>query len=80
MNQPFYFHEFVERVAGYKLQYLGESQPYASTMKMDPAMFQWVTEATTDQIRREQYLDFMSSRKFRWTLLVHDQFKVKWRV
>src|SRR5205085_11911409 len=70
------FHEFVARAAKHKLQYLGEAQPYGSTVKMDPSMFQWVAQTSSDQIRREQYLDFMSSRKFRWTLLVHDHLKL----
>lgn len=72
-NQPCYFYEFVERIRGHGLAYLGEAQP--STMlpsnysqELSQQLYGALGE---DQVRVEQYLDFAVSRVFRQTLLVH---------
>ncbi|HEY1036237.1 MAG TPA: class I SAM-dependent methyltransferase [Pseudoxanthomonas sp.] len=71
-NQPCYFHEFVERIRGQGLAYLGEAQP--STM-LPSNYSQELSEQLYgalggDQVRVEQYLDFAVSRVFRQTLIV----------
>jgi methyltransferase-like protein/trans-aconitate methyltransferase len=72
-NDPIYFHQFVERAAAHRLQYLAESDfgtMLVSNLRAEIA--QRLAELTPDTIRREQYMDFLRNRSFRQTLLVHD--------
>jgi SAM-dependent methyltransferase len=72
-NQPCYFHQFVERIGGHGLAYLGEAQPsmmLPSTYSEELAQ-QLYGALGNDQVRVEQYLDFAVSRVFRQSLLVH---------
>jgi methyltransferase-like protein/cyclopropane fatty-acyl-phospholipid synthase-like methyltransferase len=71
INQPVYFHQFIEHAARHGLQYLSEADLRAMQVdsyrgdvtaqldKLDPAGL----------IRREQYIDFLKCRRFRQTLL-----------
>src|SRR6185437_14234134 len=72
INEPLYFHQFVKRAAAKGLQYLGEAQSYEGAGRIDPSAAQWLMQQTKDAVRREQYCDFIMSRRFRWTLLCHD--------
>ena len=72
INEPLYFHQFVKRAAAKGLQYLGEAQSYEGAGRIDPSAAQWLMQQTNDAVRREQYCDFIMSRRFRWTLLCHD--------
>ncbi len=71
-NQAFYFHEFAEKAAANGLQYLGDSSI--------PSMFvgNHSKEATEilgkidNIIKQEQYMDFVINRRFRSTLICHD--------
>jgi methyltransferase-like protein/SAM-dependent methyltransferase len=77
VNEPLYFHQFIGRAAEHGLQYLGEAQVDATAARiMSGPQRQWLASLPDDVIRREQYLDFMSSRKFRWTLLCHEDLNV----
>lgn len=72
-NRPCYFYEFVERIRGHDLAYLGEAQPstmLASNYSQELSQ-QLYGALGEDQVRVEQYLDFAVSRVFRQTLLVH---------
>jgi SAM-dependent methyltransferase len=71
-NLPCYFHEFVERVRGHRLAYLGEAEPWMMMpSNYGPELAQQLYGALgEDQVRVEQYLDFAISRTFRQTLLV----------
>ena len=73
INLPVYFHEFVERAGRHGLQFLSEAT--FSTMQ-DRAFPDRVREvlvalAQGDILLKEQYLDFLKCRKFRQTLLCH---------
>lgn len=71
-NQPLYFHQFAERAAGHKLQYLGESE--LATMlpgNFSPTVRDTLRKIAPDLIRTEQFMDFLRNRQFRQTLLVH---------
>ena len=72
INAPIYFHQFVERAASHRLQYLSE----ADFSTMLTSGFPKEVAATLEQIspdivRTEQYMDFLRSRFFRRTLLCH---------
>lgn len=71
VNEPIYFHQFVARAAAKGLQYLNEARPDLLWERMSPHIKQQLAPLGGDVIRREQYQDFISSRRFRWTLLCH---------
>ncbi len=72
VNEPVYFHQFIERAAEQGLQYLCE----ADFSSVFPNRFpQEVTNAllkmSHDIVEMEQHMDFLRNRTFRKTLLVH---------
>jgi methyltransferase-like protein/cyclopropane fatty-acyl-phospholipid synthase-like methyltransferase len=70
-NHPVYFHEFMERAAVHRLQYLGESW-YHTTPQSLPAEVQATLRGmSSDLLHLEQYLDFLQNRTFRRSLLCH---------
>lgn len=72
VNEPVYFHEFAERAAGRRLQYLADAE--FSTMlasNFAPKIAETLRMIAPDLIRMEQYMDFLRNRPFRQTLLVH---------
>lgn len=71
VNEPIYFHQFIERAAAKGLQYLGEARPDFRAARLPPDVKQKLSPLAHDVIRREQYTDFLVSRRFRWTLLSH---------
>jgi len=71
---PLYFHEFVEQAARHGLQYLAE----ASLTELRPREFPQevldkLEELAGEPVLKEQYLDFLRCRKFRHTLLCHQE-------
>jgi methyltransferase-like protein/ubiquinone/menaquinone biosynthesis C-methylase UbiE len=69
-NHPLYLHEFVERAEAHGLQYLADTEVAGTLACHLPekarAMF-----ADLPQVKLEQYMDFMSGRRFRRTLVCH---------
>jgi hypothetical protein len=74
VNEPLYFHEFVRHAHRHRLQFLAE----ANVSDMQDRIY---PEAVIAQLRqlsdgnvvlKEQYLDFLKNRRFRQTLLCHD--------
>lgn len=71
-NDPVYFHEFVEHSARHGLQYLAEAAFVTSSYAgIAPAARSAL--AALDPITRQQYLDFIKSRRFRETLLCRNE-------
>jgi SAM-dependent methyltransferase len=73
VNQPVYFHEFIEHAREHGLEFLAEAQ--FSAMQ-EAAISEEVAAALRglaqgDPIRHQQYLDFLTCRRFRQTLLCH---------
>ena len=69
-NEALYFHEFVERAGRHGLQYLAEAEyPTSQLAHLPPDISQMVQQLGGDPVQREQYLDFISNRSFRQTLL-----------
>ena len=72
VNDPVYFHQFIERAAAHRLQYLGEADFSAMlTSGFAPQVGETLRKVAPDIIRMEQYLDFLRNRTFRQTLLCH---------
>ena len=73
-NQPLYFHEFILKALEQGLQYLGDGE--FGTMfsgNFPPQVAATLERIATDQISREQYMDFLHNRTFRQSLLVHQE-------
>lgn len=72
VNEPVYFHEFVERAYRHGLQYLGDSE-FATMLvsRFSPQTADTVRKIGSDVIEQEQLMDFLSNRAFRQTLLMH---------
>lgn len=72
-NKAFYFHEFAEAAAGAGLQYLTEAE-FSDTQSLQfaPEVQAALAQLGADSIlAQEQYLDFLTGRNFRQTLLCH---------
>jgi SAM-dependent methyltransferase len=77
VNDACWFHEVAGELARRDLQYLGD----AELGSMLPTRFDEATRATlevvaSDEVRHQQYLDFLDNRAFRMTLVVHGDRKV----
>jgi len=70
VNQPFYFHEFVDQITQFGLQFLSEVEITAShSGKLNREARKILDSLRGDVIRREQYLDFIECCSFRSTLI-----------
>lgn len=72
-NRPLYFHEFQKRVESAGLQYLGEARPSAQAANLPPSTREQLARFTRDRRKREQYIDFVTNRTFRRSLLCRPQ-------
>jgi len=66
IDDPVYFHEFAAHAGRHGLQYLGDADP--------PEMFDpegLLKPVPGGLIEREQYMDFLKARRFRQSLLCH---------
>ena len=71
-NQALYFHEFVERAGQHGLQYLADAEYTLTPLHLQiPEVTQKLGQFGNDPVRLEQYLDFITNRSFRQTLLCH---------
>jgi methyltransferase-like protein/trans-aconitate methyltransferase len=75
---PVYFHQFAAHAARCGLQYLAEANYFDMTTDSVGGMDSPVFDAVADDIvMREQYLDFARCRRFRQTLLCHQDIPLK---
>ena len=70
VHHPVWFHQFVEHATQHRLQYLAEAD-YVHVHYGNSQVTQALQQLGTNRIAREQYLDFLSFRRFRQTLLCH---------
>ncbi|MBL9152506.1 MAG: class I SAM-dependent methyltransferase [Verrucomicrobiales bacterium] len=75
-NQAYYLHEFAALAAERGLQCLGDAD-YASMFgtRYPAGIRQALARLGDDDVRREQYLDFLSCRRFRQSLLCRAEIK-----
>lgn len=77
-NKAFYFEEFFNLIQSNSLQYLAES--HLSEMHIgnfsDEAI-EYLDQYKNDLVRVEQYIDFLTNRRFRMSLICHKDIKVK---
>jgi SAM-dependent methyltransferase/methyltransferase-like protein len=71
VNEPLYFHQFIERAAQHRLRYLAEAD-FKSMLARDlaPQVLQTLSRMAPDLLQREQFMDFLRNQTFRQTLLV----------
>ncbi|HMW49909.1 MAG TPA: class I SAM-dependent methyltransferase, partial [Cellvibrionaceae bacterium] len=74
-NTAFYFHEFAAAAAGAGLQYLTEAEfSDTQSLQFSPEVQATLSQLGQDSIlAQEQYLDFLTGRNFRQTLLCHHE-------
>lgn len=73
VNQPFYFHEFIEQIQPHGLQFLSEVDSFwMEAGQLSADILKKLDELGDDIVRREQYIDFIKCRPFRSTLVCHD--------
>lgn len=81
VNQPLYFHQFVEAATAKGLKYLGEARIGTMvTGNFGPDIEKTLRMLATDQVMAEQYMDFLRNRMFRETLLCHAAQSPDWSV
>jgi methyltransferase-like protein/cyclopropane fatty-acyl-phospholipid synthase-like methyltransferase len=68
-NSAVYFHEFVARAAAKGLQYLGEAAYHSNIHEYAADVRSTMNAVSPDRLHLEQYLDFLTNRTFRRTLL-----------
>jgi methyltransferase-like protein/2-polyprenyl-3-methyl-5-hydroxy-6-metoxy-1,4-benzoquinol methylase len=77
INEPVYFHEFVERAEAHGLQYLAEAEfPSMLASNYAAPVAEALDRFGRDIIEMEQYMDFVRNRMFRQTLLCHREVKL----
>jgi SAM-dependent methyltransferase len=77
VNDPVYFHQFVEHAEHHGLQYLCEAElKTVLPHTFGPQAAGKLQQMARNGIEIEQYMDFLRNRMFRQTLLVHEERKV----
>lgn len=71
VNEPLYFHQFMERVQAKGLDYLADGKPWSTQpQQFPPEVVQGVQQLTAEPLEQEQYFDFLRNTAFRRSLLV----------
>ena len=73
LNQPFFFHEFAKLAAGYGLHFLSEAGFDQTVPLLSAELKASLNAIGDDVVRFEQYLDFLTGRSFRQTLLCREE-------
>lgn len=71
-NKQYYFHEFMDLAKKYNLQYLADSQIASMYLGNMPPKVVEQLQVINDIVKTEQYMDFITNRRFRTTLLCHE--------
>jgi methyltransferase-like protein/SAM-dependent methyltransferase len=81
VNDPVYFHQFVEMAQSHGLRYLGEARIGTMvTGNFGPDVEKTLKILAPNQIQTEQYMDFLRNRMFRETLVVHKDAVPNWEI
>jgi methyltransferase-like protein/SAM-dependent methyltransferase len=77
VNQPCYFHEFVEHAGRHELQFLAEADPRSALGRDLKPEAREKVRPLGGTVEREQYLDFLRNRGFRQSLLCHKKVELQ---
>jgi hypothetical protein len=78
INQAFYVREFAAQAEAHGLQYLEDADfPSTQDNRFLPDVKETLSELSDNPVLKEQYLDFLKFRRFRQTLLCHQQVPVE---
>ena len=81
VNEPVYFHRFIEAASKHRLKYLAEAELGMMGLSGLPSQtIETLRQFTPDLIAFEQVTDFVRNRSFRQTLLVHEEAPVDRRL
>ncbi|MEH6477242.1 MAG: class I SAM-dependent methyltransferase [Sneathiella sp.] len=69
INEPCYFHQFMEKATSHDLAYLGDSEPQSMYLGNQTEEASKALSQLNDVVSQEQYMDFITDRRFRSTLL-----------
>jgi methyltransferase-like protein len=76
-NDPVYFYRFAEHASSHGLQYLCDAEFHTDFLSgFQPENADILLKMSHDLVELEQYMDFIRNRRFRRTLLVHDNQKI----
>ncbi len=76
-NRPMFFYQFMEMAKEHHLQFLGESVlANMVTSNLPPKSRELLATLTSDFYSQSQYIDFVSNRMFRQSLLCHSDRKL----
>lgn len=76
-NKQFYFHEFMSLASAQGLQYLSDSSLSSMYIGNMPDSVSAKLKDINDMVRTEQYMDFITNRRFRSTMLCHSSVPLK---
>lgn len=79
INQPFYFHEFMDHARQHGLRFVSELEPHVMvSADLPPQIDQLLrTLSQVNPERREQYYDFACLRRFRQTIVAREPHEPK---
>ncbi|MBE7637861.1 methyltransferase domain-containing protein [Sneathiella sp. P13V-1] len=77
INEPCYFHEFMSRANEAGLSYVGDSELPSMYLGNHSDKVKKTLAPMTNVIEQEQYLDFISNRRFRMTVLTRKGHEIK---
>lgn len=73
INEPVYFSEFIRRAGQHGLQYISEADFVSAQLtNFSPAVAETIRTLSDDVIEAQQYMDFISNRTFRQTILCRE--------
>ncbi|WPY00209.1 Methyltransferase domain protein [Candidatus Trichorickettsia mobilis] len=75
-NKQYYFNEFMAEANKHNLQYLSDSTLSTMYLGNMPPKVAEALKAVNDIVRTEQYMDFITNRRFRATLLCNSSIKL----
>ena len=75
-NKQFYFNEFMTEASKNNLQYLSDCSLASMYLGNMGAAVAEKLKNLNDIVRTEQYMDFITNRRFRSTLLCHNNIKL----
>jgi methyltransferase-like protein/predicted O-methyltransferase YrrM len=76
VNRPLYFKDFISQAEQHGLQYLANAEFAAPDDDLPKETMQLLFDLTENIVEVEQYLDFLTNRTFRQTLLCHQDVSV----